>query len=55
MIPYSSPNSVIYILYPRGKLLENHTLQFTAAHAYIYKMSASPQQQTNEWCRISRL
>ena len=21
----------------------------------IYKMSASPQQQTNEWCRISQL
>ena len=55
MIPYSRPKlSDLYTL-SQSELLENHTLLFTTAHTYIYKMSASPQQQTNEWCRISQL
>ena len=40
MIPYSRPNSLIYIPYPRVNWLK--TIPFTAAHTYIAIYGSTP-------------
>ena len=38
-----------------SRLEDSYHVEVKRTDSKIYKMSASPQQQTNEWCRISQL